>query len=207
MARPRAFPFWSRSVALADTTPASVFLPNGWGVVEVTSDVDLYVGLGNAYAAPAVASVSGVTTISSRGSPSAGTFVVGAYGGWGTTLTGAIAFDATAATIKTAMVATGLFATGDITAAGGALPADVTLTWTGVYAGTVPRLYTDSTLITGGSISANITTQPKGNGGYVYVVAGGETEVSTDPSGSGGGSFLYLASAADVGTAYVTAYR
>jgi hypothetical protein len=201
----RSTPVWSRSVALT-TTPVVVFLPEGWREVKLWVDALAYAQLGTTYVAPAVTDVSGITTISNSGSPSAGTFKLTVFpNDTETAETGTIAFDASAATIKTALTTTAKFAAGDITAGGGALPTAVTLTWTGVYAVTVPKIIASSVSLTGGGVLVRTTTQPLAHGGYGYVEANTQ-EVWVGDSYGDTDAFLYVATVASTGTAHITCY-
>lgn len=206
MARDRSLPFGSRT-GVTSATPITVALPEDWSDVKVWVDVASYGGVGSAYAAPAVASVNGITTIRSLGVPTAGTFTITALPNTpASAVTVAIPYNETAANIKTALVNTGLFATGDITAAGGALPADVTLTWTGVYAGTVPPLYVTSS-VTGGQITSLTTTKPVSNGGYAYLEATLQEMWERSDSGGAGSRFLYIATVTGAGNYRVSVYK
>lgn len=201
----RSAPFWSRT-GVTSTTPAVVRLPSNWRQLKVSVDALSYAGIGTTYAAPAVATVNGITTISSLSTPTAGTFVIRVMdGGQVLATTAAIPYNETAANIKTALVATGYFASGDITAAGGALPTAVTLTWTGVYAGVVPSIDVVSS-VTGGVIQARTTTQSAGNGSYGYVAASSQ-EVWDSPGDTMPGQFFYVATVSGAGNYSISAYR
>lgn len=207
----RSRPIWSRSVALT-TSPATIYIPDDAREIAIQADAESYACLDGAYTAPAVSSVNGVITISSIGTPTGGTFKLRANPGSGADLaTSALAYNISAANVKTALIALGIFATGDITAAGGALPTAITLTFTGVYAGTVPILVISDVDLTGGmnpSIRSRVTTLAAGNGGYGYVPA--DTVMvfnrTRDFRGARGDQFLHLATVSDTGTALVTAY-
>ncbi len=72
--------------------------------------------------------------------------------------TGAIAFNAAAATVQTALEALSNVDPGDITVTGGALPNTITLTFAGQYAGTnVPQVTVTPTGLTGGTVTVNTT--------------------------------------------------
>lgn len=196
---------WSSSGSLT-TTPSTIYLPNGWKEIKVDVDAGCYGRTGSSYTAPSVAAVNGVTTIYSYGTPTAGTFVIRVFPAYGDVFTtSALTFDESAADVKTALIAgSTVFVTGDITAAGGALPTDITLTWTGAYAGTVPPIDVVSS-VTPGEIIARTTTQAAGNGGYGYIDS---VEVwSSDRDGITQDRYLYLATVSGVGTYQVTAYR
>lgn len=220
----RHIPIWSRTAALT-TTPSVIKLPDGWTKLEVAVDARCYAQIGQSYTAPGVASVNGVTTISSGGGATGGTFQILVFprpmfvddGGTGyaqtvngigcQAVTAAIPFNETAANIKTALLNTNFFATGDITAAGGALPTDVTLTWTGVYAGIVPKLDIASA-VTGGAnarIYQRTTTNATGNGGYGYAETAVPTYYDGSQAGHRTGLFLYLAAVASTANAFITA--
>lgn len=205
-------PFWSKTGALT-TTPTVLFLPDGWGELKISVDALCLGQVGPSYTAPAVAAVNGITTISSAGVPTGGMFQlrVAPADSDIVALTSALTFDESAADIKTALVATGLFASGDITAAGGALPTAVTLTWTGVYAATVPPIEVVSPhALTGGtnpSVAARTTTNPAGNGKYGYLASGVQEVWSAAMFGSKINRFLYLAAVTGTANYYITAYR
>lgn len=204
----RARPFWSHSGNLS-TTPVAIYLPNGWSQLKVVVDNASYGCLGPAYTAPSVADVNGITTLTLAGAPTSGTFSLAALAyDENEVETATINYNASAATIKTKLTDTGLFATGDITAAGGALDsAAVTLTWTGVYAVTVPPIRMRDNDLVGGSnakVQVLTTTKPKGNGGYGYII---NTEVwVADENGGKTERFLYLACQTGTSAYGVTAY-
>jgi hypothetical protein len=206
----RIRPFWSREGALA-TTPVAVALPPDWTTLRLFVDIASYAQLSHLYTSPAVAAVNGVSTLSTDGVPTGGTFKLKVFPYWSDAVeTSALTFDESAADVKTALVATGLFATGDITAAGGALPTAITLTWTGVWAATVPPVVVSSVALTGGanpSVALRTTTVPAGNGGYGYVEDGEVIEWENDARGDARGRFLHLAAVTATGVYRVTAYR
>lgn len=214
-------PFWSTTGTGLTTTPATIYLPSGWSDLKVLVSAQCLGQTGNTYVAPAVTNVSGVITISEAGTPTGGTFAIkvfpvpkaGGYENPGTgavAVTTALAYNASAATIKSALIATGYFVTGDTTAAGGALPTDVTLTLAGAYVGGLPILDFDSSLLTGGSNSrvyGRITTNPLGNGGYGYLEANAQEVWNSDMGGNKLDRFLYLAAVTGTASYWITAYR
>lgn len=117
-------------------------------------------GDGFAKTTQAAANLGGVTnevqTLSMTGTVSAGTFTITAFG----ETTAAIAYDATAAEIVTALEALDAFEAGDISGTGGpAHSADVVFTFGGYYAGEDVALMTvNSTGLTGGTYAIAETT-------------------------------------------------
>lgn len=74
--------------------------------------------------------------------------------------TTAIAYNASAATVQTAIEALDNVKPGDVVAAGGALPTAVTLTWSDDFAETdVPAITVDNTSNTGGTYAVTETTK------------------------------------------------
>lgn len=193
------------------TSPVAVHIPDRVRYVQVVTTARAYVGLGQAYTAPAVATVNGITTISSAGTPTGGTFTITLFPGTDRAFTtSALTYNESAADIKTALILGSTVAvTGDITAAGGALPTAVTLTWTGVYAGTVPPLIVNSA-VTGGTnsrIIARTTTAPAQNGGYAYVEASTPTVLTRSRDRFGNESrYLYIASVSSTVDYFLTYY-
>lgn len=89
----------------------------------------------------------------SLGSATAGTVTLTIDG----RTTGAIAYNAAAATVQTALASVGL---SDVIAGGGPLPGALTLTFTGAYAGQdVPAVVVTPTGLTGGTVTVSTTTQ------------------------------------------------
>lgn len=106
----------------------------------------------------AATAVNEVQSIAATGTVSGGTFTATFDG----QTTAAIAWNASAATIKTALDALSNLAPADTVLAGGALPGSpVTITFVGAYGATdVPLIVIDDALITGGgSLDATVTTQ------------------------------------------------
>jgi hypothetical protein len=202
------------------TTPIAIALPDYWVQLQVKVDVQSFAKIGKAYTPPAVAAVNGVVTIRATGAQTGGAFqILTVFQGQdyaNPARTPAIPYNETAANIKTAMIASvqttnptaTWYATGDMTAAGGPVgTSDVTLTFTGVYAGTIPKLNLDSSGLTGpgpNRVDLLTTTQPAGNGGYGYIEAGA-TIIATDEQGYTNDRFLYLATVATTGTYFVSA--
>lgn len=90
------------------------------------------------------------------GAATAGTVTIGFDG----ETTGAIAFNATAADVQTALEAMSNVGPGDITVSGGPLPGTITLTFGGRYAGVnVPQVTVTPTGLTGGTVTVATTTQ------------------------------------------------
>lgn len=102
----------------------------------------------------------------SLGAASAGTVTISFDG----ETTAAIAFDATATTIRNALLATSAFKTGDVTVAGGPWPALVTLTFAGQYAGTdVAEVTVTPSGLTGGTVT--VATTVPGSAAAAQVAA------------------------------------
>ena len=107
------------------------------------------------------------------GAATAGTFTL-TFGGQTTT---AIAYNATAAQVQAALEALGNINPGDVTVTGGPMPALVSITFTGQYAGTdVPVLTGTPTGLTGGTIT--IATSTAGKGGTKLGLSGNLTNAS-----------------------------
>lgn len=205
----RSNPLWSRQVNLT-TAPIAVAIPTNWREIKVSASALSLARLGTAYAPVAVASVNGVTTLNEVGAPTGGSVVLWVFPNDVPAASVTVNWNDAAAAIKTSLVATGLFAVGDITAAGGALnAADVTLTWTGVYAATVPPIILFSNSLTGGvdgqTVNVRTTTNPLGNGGYVYVAANAQESWVSDAYGNPP-LYLYAATVTGTGTLSISAY-
>ena len=208
----RSRPIWGRSVSMT-TTPVAVALPDTAREISIESDAACYAQLSGLYTSPGVATVAGVLTLATFGTPTGGSFKLRVNaGGSQEATTTALTYDESAADVDSALAALALFEAGDVTTAGGALPTAITLTFTGgVYVGMIPRLSIVESALTGGtnsSIRLRVTTNPAGNGGYGYVPA--DTVIvytrTGDMRGSGGDQFLHLATISSTGTALVTAY-
>lgn len=189
------------------TTPVAIYVPARGREIKVAVSVDAYARLGEQPSPPAVATVNGVTTIDAPGAPASGTFTLVVFP-WAArpAATAPVAYNATATDIVNALVATGLFAAADISAAGGPLPsAAVTLTWTGVYAGSAPELAVESA-VSPGVVRARLTTEPVAAGGYAAIAAG--QEIWQAPAqGALAPRYLYLAAVTGSGTYRVSVYE
>lgn len=111
--------------------------------------------------------VNEVQTVTITGTPTGGTFKLA----FGDQITGAIAYNASAATVQAALEALSNIGVGQVTCGGGALPGSaVTVTFAGTLAGrNVPMLLTVSVALTGGSspaIAVTETTPGKPAKGY-----------------------------------------
>lgn len=206
----RTRPIWSKTGALT-TAPIGLLLPANWTQLKIEVDARAFAQLGNAYTPPAVAAVNGIHTLSLRGNATGGTFLIDVLSPVGVTVvtTAPIPYNESAANVKTALVNTGRFVAGDITAAGGALPTDITLTWTGVLAGVIPLLQTRDSLTGTGNPSTRlaVTTKPQGNGGYAYLAAGTQEVWEGEEAGPSGERYLYLAAVGGAGNYFLSAYR
>ena len=129
-----------------------------------------------------------VQTLSKTGTPTAGTFTL-TYSGQ---TTAAIAWNATAATIKAALEALSNIAVGDVSVSGGPLPnTAVVITFKGALANTnVGALVVDSTSVTGGTFAIATTTE--GNVGASEItqmpISGSQINVSLDDTFAGLGA-------------------
>jgi hypothetical protein len=101
-----------------------------------------------------------VQTITITGTPTGGTFTL-TYSGQ---TTAAIAYNASAAAVQTALEALSNIATGDVTCAGGALPGTpVTVTFGGAYDGTdVPQMTAAGSFTGGTSPAVAVSTTTPG---------------------------------------------
>lgn len=125
------------------------YIPSGVVLGKITAN-NLY--------GPYGASPSEVQTIN-LGSATAGTITITFDGA----TTGNIAFNATAATVQTALEALPNVGPGDIVVTGGPLPGTVTLTFGGQYLGkNVPEVTVTPTGLTGGTVTVATTTQGGG---------------------------------------------
>lgn len=107
--------------------------------------------------APPQAAQNEVQTVSLTGAPTGGTFTLIAAG----TATAPIPYNAAAAQVQAALAALPSIGAGNITAAGGPLPAAVTLTYAGAQAGrNQPDLIANGSGLTGGNAPAVVTTTP-----------------------------------------------
>lgn len=88
-----------------------------------------------------------VQTVTVTGTPTGGTFTLTFDGA----TTAAIAFDAVAADVQSALEALANVEPGDVTATGGPLPAAVTVTFTGFAGTNVPQMTADASGLTGGT--------------------------------------------------------
>lgn len=115
-----------------------------------------------------------VQTVTITGTPTGGTFTLTFAG----QTTAAIAFNASAANVVSALEALSNIDAGDVSATGGALPgAAVVVTFAGRYAGiNVPVMTGDGALLTGGTPVLTITTTTAGGGG-TGVGATGLTDI------------------------------
>ena len=130
----------------------------GTSFAEITPDnLQLASGMGTATSQAAGSATNEVQTLTETGSPTGGTFTITFNG----QTTAAIAFDATAAAIQSALEALSNVSSGDITAGGGDLDSTpVTLTFAGNYAATdVDLVVIDDALLTGGTSPAVTPTE------------------------------------------------
>lgn len=207
-------PYFSRTGALT-TTPSVIALPQDWSELRLVVDARCYARVGPEASAPGVATTAGVITISEYGSPTGGVFRVRLHPAdlAQAVETADIAYNASAAAIKSAMTATGAIATGDFTAAGGALPTNVTLTFSGgAWVGVLPGLEISEVALTGGdgqsNVRAVVTTAPKPNGGYGYVEATTTPNLITRDGGEGKRArFLHLAAVATTANYFLSAFK
>jgi hypothetical protein len=214
-----AKPIWRRT-GTTSTTPVAIFLPAGVRRIKVWVDALSYFGLGNTQAAPSVTVADEVITIITTGTPTGGDFTLTFDG----QTTGAIAHNASAATIVTALNALSNVDSGDFVGAGGALPTAVTLTGGAVYdqAGGLPPLKVGTNALTGGTNpTVQVRTSTKGSGlgnragGYGYLeaesqelldIGAGSSRVASGATQSPQGRYLYLATVASTGNYRVTGY-
>lgn len=105
-----------------------------------------------------------VQTLTTTGTPTAGTFRLGFRGA----LSGTIPFNATSAQVQSALIAMPTIGTGNVTCGGGPLPTGVTITFTGVLAGqNIESLTVENNLLTGGTTpTAVIAVTTQGAGQY-----------------------------------------
>ncbi len=123
-----------------------------------------------------------VQQVAITGVPTGGSFTLTFDG----QTTGPIAYNATAAQVKTALVALNNVAASDVTTTGGPLPGSpVVITFGGNYDGTnVPQVTSTASLTGGTSPQVNVTTTTPGVDGNV-ATGFQAPEVNTDPNPNG----------------------
>lgn len=147
-----------------------------------------------------------VQAINTVGTPTGGTFTL--LSPLNGVATGTIAHNAAAATIKTAIIALDDFDTGDITAGGGALPTEVTLQFTGVFAGLALPLFKVGTNAVTGSTDGEpvrITQKTAVVNPYAWIEAGTQQVLPSNPTP--GPRYLHLVNDSGAGSARVTFLR
>lgn len=196
-------PIWHKT-GTTSTTPAIVALPIGLRAIKVWVDVSSYVGVGaTATAQASAAGADAVQTITTPGSPTGGTFKLEYLG----QTTGTIAYNASAATIDTALELLNTIDTGGVVTAGGALPTAVTVTFSAAPVAKTPvqDLHVVEELLTGGTIPhVLVRTTTAGSAPYGYVEAGTQEVFSIDEDRV---RFIYLATVASTGNYRISAYR
>lgn len=107
-----------------------------------------------------------VQTLSITGTPTGGTFTL-TYAGQ---TTGAIAYNASASTVQTALIALSNLNTGDVVCTGGALPGTaITITFGATLANTDVALITSTDSLTGGTSPATHLTETTKGGDHVFA--------------------------------------
>jgi hypothetical protein len=108
-----------------------------------------------------------VQSLATTGVPTGGTFTLNVFGA----VTGAIAFNATAAAVQAALEAAATVGTGNVVAAGGPLPTAITLTFQGALAQQdLPSITIGTNTLTGGTTPVpTISTTTPGRSGARYV--------------------------------------
>jgi hypothetical protein len=119
--------------------------------------------------------------IAITGGPAGGSFTLTFSG----QTTGAIAYNATAGAVQTALEALSNIAPGDVVCTGGPLPGTpVVVTFGGQYAGTDVALMTDTESLTGGTVPAvTVTTTTPGGSGDVIGYRAPEVNTTPVPNG------------------------
>jgi hypothetical protein len=140
---------------------------------------------------PYVPDSSEVQTVTITGTPTGGSFTLT----WSGQTTAAIAYNATAATVKTALEALSNINVGDVITAGGPFPGTaVTVTFTGQYAGVNVAQMTSTDSLTGGSSPASAVTTTTAGGtdggtggtldGFLYAAVKAPAVNTTDVTGA-----------------------
>lgn len=195
-----------------DTNWRGIPVPSSAREAKVIASVKSRAVPGTDAATPPGASVNEVQRIVTTGTPTGGTFTLSIFG----KTTGTIARNASAATIKTALEAINLFASGggDISASGGALPTAVDLTFTGNYAGMdLPLMTADYALLSGGTLpTVVVTEQTKGTRYGGAVLQAGTEEIwqlawYRQGSGSDQDAVIWVKTVSGSGTIDVSFYR
>ena len=144
-----------------------------YGANDEHSGTKFWIGTAYEYDFTEGVTVNEQQTITMHDTPSGGTFTL-TYSGQ---TTGNIAYNATAATIDTALEALSNIAAGDVTCTGGPLPAAVTVEFTGSLAGgNRSEMTSDVTNITGTSVTsshAETVTGVLGNNSVYHVIEAG----------------------------------
>lgn len=146
------------STFTANTHYPSGYLPSG----------TILVDLGNNMYGPYAGLASEGQTVTITGTPTGGTFTLTVGG----QTTGAIAYNATAAAVQTALEALTNINVGDVTVTGGPGPGTAyVITYVGRYAGEdMPQATAASSLTGGTSPAVTVTTSTPGSGGSAKAV-------------------------------------
>jgi hypothetical protein len=140
---------------------------------------------------PYAADTNETQQIAITGTPTGGSFTIT----WSGQTTAAVAYNATAAAVKSALEALSNVNVGDVTTAGGALPGTpVTVTFTGQYAGVNVAQMTTTDSLTGGSSPATAVSTTVAGGtdagtggtldGFLYAAVKAPAVNTTDVSGA-----------------------
>jgi hypothetical protein len=161
--------FTQKGVTLLQT--ANTYYPTGT-VLKVSATPKKYTA--------AIKGASEVQTLN-LGAATAGTITITFAG----QTTGAIAFNASAATVQTALIALSNVNPGDVVVTGGPLPGTITLTFGGQYANTnVAQITVTPTGLTGGTVTVNTTTGGSGDTSPVGILRKGVDVSLSDKSGN-----------------------
>lgn len=194
------------TITTASASATTVWIPKNAVAILLYSSVLAKYCFDSTYAAPSATITNQVQSINTVGTPTGGTFtLLGPFSG---VATSALTFDESAADVKTALAALTDFDTGDITAAGGALPTEITLTFTGVYAGVaVPVLKIGTNSLTGGTTTDSLKIAQKTAvvNPYSWIEAGSQQVIPTH--GTAGTRYLHLINDSGAGAARVSFLR
>lgn len=194
------------TITTASATITDIWIPRWATAVQIYTSVLAKYALDTTKVGGTATITNQVQAINTAGTPTGGTFtLLGPFTG---VATSALTYDESAADVKTALVALADFDTGDITAGGGALPTEITLQFTGVYAGvTLPIIQIGTNSITGSTDNAplRITEKTAVVNPYAWIEAGTQQVIPT--KSDVGNRYLHLVNDSGAGIARVTFLR